>query len=73
MQWDDPKSYTEKHFPQAVEKGLLPNNGHSASLTILGDVSKTEEQLGIKSKTFENMIVDLVGHYIELLEKEKSQ
>lgn len=42
-------------------------------MTILGDVSKTEEQLGIKPKTFENMIVDLVGHYIELLEKEKSQ
>jgi len=36
------------------------------------DPSKTEEQLGIKPKTFEDMIVDLVGQYIELAEKEKS-
>jgi len=36
------------------------------------DPSKTEEQLGIKAKSFEDMIVDLVGQYVELAEKEKS-
>jgi hypothetical protein len=28
--------------------------------------------LGIKPKTFEDMVVDLVGQYIELAEKEQS-
>jgi hypothetical protein len=50
---------------------LLPNDGKSAGISLKSDVSKTEEQLGIKAKSFEEMIVDLVGQYVELAEKEK--
>ena len=61
-----------KHFPKQVESGLLPNNGAFDGAVLKSDVSKTEAQLGIKAKSFEQMMVDLVGQYVELAEKEKS-
>jgi hypothetical protein len=50
----------------------LPNNGVVPGAILKSDVSKTEEQLGIKAKSFEEMMVDLVGQYVELAEREKS-
>jgi nucleoside-diphosphate-sugar epimerase len=70
LQWEDIKVYTSKHFPQAVEKGLLPNSGSFAGFTLKSDPSRVEKVLGIKLKSFEEMSVDLVGQYVELLEKE---
>lgn len=49
---------------------MLPNSGSFAGFTLKCDASKVEKVLGIKLKSFEAMIVDLVGQYIELLEKE---
>jgi hypothetical protein len=71
FQWEDIKVYTSKHFPQAVESGLLPNSGSFAGFTLKTDPSKIEK-LGIKLKSFEDMTVDLIGQYVELLEKEKA-
>lgn len=51
---------------------MLPNNGNMDGAVLKCDVSKTEQQLGIKAKSFEDMMVDLVGQYVELAEKEKS-
>lgn len=61
-----------KHFPKQVENGLLPNNGSLNGVTLKCNPDKTEQQLGIKAKSFEDMMVDLVGQYVELSEKEKS-
>jgi hypothetical protein len=72
LQWNGSKDYVKKHFPQAVESGLLPNNGEMPSSILKVDVSKTEEQLGIKAKSYEEMIIDLIGQYIELAKKEES-
>jgi hypothetical protein len=69
FQWEDIKVYTSKHFPQAVESGLLPNSGTFAGFTLKTDPSKIEN-LGIKLKSYEDMTVDLIGQYVELLEKE---
>jgi nucleoside-diphosphate-sugar epimerase len=71
FQWEDIKVYTSKHFPQAVESGLLPNSGSFAGFTLKTDPSKIEK-LGIKLKSFEDMTVDLIGQYVELLEKERA-
>lgn len=49
----------------------MPNNGSMDGVSLKCNVDKTEQQLGIKAKSFENMIVDLVGQYVELAEKEK--
>lgn len=70
MQWEDIKVYTKKNFPQEVEKGLLPNSGFFSGFTLKCDSSKVEKVLGIKLKSFQDMIVDLVGQYVELLKNE---
>lgn len=64
------KDYVQKHFPDAVKEGLIPNNGSTASALIKTDPSKTEQVLGIKPKSFEEMTMDLVGQYVELLTKQ---
>lgn len=56
-----------------MNEGLIPNDGSTPDAIIKLDPSKTKEVLGIKFKTFEEMIVDLVGQYLELLRKEKGQ
>lgn len=63
--------FAKKHFPEAVESGLLPNNASFPSITIKNDPSKTEKVLGIKARSFEDMMVDILGQYVELSEKEK--
>jgi len=71
LQWDDTTRVTKERFPEAIEKGLLPNDGKTVGISLKSDVSKTEKVLGIKAKTFEQMITDLIGQYVELAEKEK--
>jgi len=63
----------QKHFPEAVREGLIPNDGTTVSASIKTDPSKTEKVLGIKPKMFEEMTVDLVGQYIEISKKEAGQ
>jgi hypothetical protein len=63
----------QKHFSKAVNEGLIPNDGSTPDALIKLDSSKAKEVLGIELKTFEEMIVDLVGQYLELLRKEKGQ
>lgn len=67
--WDDAKEIVAKHFPDAVQKGLLPNNGMQAGAYAYSDIRKTEEAFG-KLKSFEDIVVSVAGHYLELLEKE---
>jgi len=35
------------------------------------DTNKTQETFGLKLATFEESVVGVVGHYLELLEKER--
>jgi len=69
-EWEDIKVYASKNFPDAVKKGLLPNNGSFPGFTLKSDPSKIEKVMGIKLKSYEDMAVDLVGQYVGLLEKE---
>jgi len=71
MQWDDAKEYVKKHFPNAVDKGLLPNSGSQLTTSAKADNSKTQQILGIKLQSYESMVVSVVGHYLQVLEKEK--
>jgi nucleoside-diphosphate-sugar epimerase len=63
--WDDAKSIVASHFPDAVKQGLLPNNGSQATAFIKVDVKKTEDAFG-KLKNFEEIIVSIAEHYLEL-------
>jgi hypothetical protein len=53
-----------------VTQGLLPNNGSIPSSAVRLDTSKTKTILGIKPKTFEEQVVSVVDHYLEVLETE---
>jgi nucleoside-diphosphate-sugar epimerase len=56
-----------KKFPEAVKKGLIPNNGYQASTMKHADASKTEKVFGFEFKDFESQVESVVGHYVELL------
>ncbi|OAP63508.1 hypothetical protein AYL99_02735 [Fonsecaea erecta] len=66
VKWDDAIDIVKRHFPEAVEKGVFPLGGSQTSLPMPFDASKTEEVFGIKFKNFEEQIVSLAGHYIEV-------
>ena len=61
-----------KHFPDAVKKGIFPDNLTLGSIVAKLDVSKTEETFGHKHASLEETIVPVFEHYLELLEKENA-
>ncbi|EXJ74211.1 uncharacterized protein A1O5_02506 [Cladophialophora psammophila CBS 110553] len=69
IKWDDTIDIVKNHFPTAVEKGVFPLGGSQTSLPMPFDASKTENILGIKFKDFEEQVVSLAGHYIEVVAK----
>lgn len=71
MEWEQAKEFAKKHFPDAVERGLLPCKGTRETGKAWLDNSKTREGLGIQFKDFEEMVVEVVGHYLEVLEQAK--
>ena len=72
-EWDDINKIVKKEFPEAVKSGLLPNSGSMATVVAKLDTKKTEEVFGFKHKSFEELVVEVVGQYLELVEKEKKK
>ncbi|KAL8839134.1 MAG: hypothetical protein Q9205_004333 [Flavoplaca limonia] len=71
IKWDDAKEIVKRRFPEAVEKGLLPLQGSSATRDSKVDGSKAERVFGLKYKDFEEQIVSIVGQYLEAVERTK--
>ncbi|KAK4497944.1 hypothetical protein PRZ48_010600 [Zasmidium cellare] len=71
MEWNDTNEIVKRRFPKQVEKGIFPANGHSNSAIVKLNASKTEKVFGFKHASFEECVVGVCGHYLELLEKEK--
>jgi nucleoside-diphosphate-sugar epimerase len=71
MQWNDAKEFVKKHFPDAVQKGLLPNNGSAPTSSGKADNSKTKQLLGIDLQGYETMVISVIGHYLEVLKMEE--
>lgn len=68
--WDDAKDIVAKHFPEAVKDGLLPNNGSVPHMEVHFDIAKTEDTFG-KLKPFEEVVISVAEHYLELHAKER--
>jgi len=68
--WGESIDVVKKHFPEAVKDGRLPVNGSQPTKRLLFDSSRTEEVLGIKFRNYEEQVIDVTKHYLELLEKE---
>ena len=64
--WDDSIDIVKKHFSAEVASGLFPLGGSVKSIPMPFDTSRTEEFFGIKFKSFEEMVKDAVGQYVEL-------
>ena len=68
--WDDGIEIVKRRFPEAVKDGRLPANGSQPTKKIRFDTSRTERVLGIKFQSFEDALVSVTEHYLELLEKQ---
>ena len=71
--WDEALAVVKRRFPEAVKDGRLPNNGRRDSTFPMYDTSETERALGMKFQSYEDMVVDVAQHYLELLEKEQKE
>jgi len=67
-QWEKTNEIVARLFPEAIEKGIVPNDGHFGSLVNHVDSSKTEKTFGWTLQDFESQVKSVVGHYIELIE-----
>lgn len=72
--WEDAFNIVKKHFPEAVEKGILPLGGsHVLQKKPKYDCHKTEEVMGFKFQSFEAQVVSLVSWYLEVVQKKQAQ
>ena len=69
--WHDVWPIVEKHFPEEVKSGLFKNDGAYSDITVKMDVSKTEQTFGFKHANLEDVVVSVLGHFVELSKKEK--
>ncbi|KAK4695546.1 hypothetical protein P7C71_g2223, partial [Lecanoromycetidae sp. Uapishka_2] len=67
--WADSTEIVKKRFPEAVKDGRLPADGTQPTRTVLYDTSETEKVLGIIFRSYEEQVVSVTEHYLELLEK----
>ncbi|KAK3072315.1 hypothetical protein LTR53_007048 [Teratosphaeriaceae sp. CCFEE 6253] len=67
--WQDSLEIVKKHFPEEVANGTLPANGTAPTVVNKVDVSKTERTFGFVHKNYEEQVVGVVGHYLELKKK----
>ena len=71
--WDRSIEIVKRRFPEAVKDGRLPASGRQPTKKILYDTSRTEKVLGIKFASYEDAVVSVTEHYLELLEKESGK
>ncbi|KAL2694810.1 hypothetical protein Neosp_001397 [[Neocosmospora] mangrovei] len=70
VNWEDTIPIAKKHFPKAFASGLFKEGSPQHTLPIRWDSSKTRDVLGIELTTYEVMVKEVVGQYLELAEKE---
>ena len=55
------------NFPNTVKKGILRNNEKSLPNSIKLDAHRTEEVFGFKFKSYEEQVLSVTRHYLELV------
>jgi nucleoside-diphosphate-sugar epimerase len=70
-QFNDAWNIVEKHFPKAVADGVF-TQGNQATVPVNWNAHETEVDLGFNFKTYDDMVVDVAGQYLELSGKEKA-
>lgn len=69
--WSASIDIVKKHFPQAVADGVFKFEAVEKLVTYKTQVdsTKAEKLFGFKAKRFEEQVVSVVSHYLELLGK----
>lgn len=67
MAWNDVCEVTKRLFPEQVAKGLLPCTADVPSKPVAVSKQRTESTFGIELRGLDDMVVDLVGQYLELV------
>lgn len=65
--WEECLDVVAKNFQDAVQSGVLSNDGKIATLPVKIDASNTEKTLGIRFRPFDEQVKSVVGHYLELV------
>ena len=65
--WSDAIDIVNRNFPEAVKKGILPNNGSTPTRRTKIDSSRTEKVFGIKLLSYEEQVKSVVKQYLTLL------
>lgn len=65
--WEEAKEIVDRNFPEAVKKGILPNDGPAKTKRTKTDASRTEEVFGFKFLSYEEQVKSVVKQYLTLL------
>jgi len=65
--WEDAIEIVNRNFPEAVKKGILPNNGVASTKRTRVDSSRTEKVFGFKFQSYEEQVKSVVKQYLALV------
>lgn len=65
--WEEAIDIVNRNFPEAVKKGILPNNGPAKTKRTKVDSSRTEKVFGFKFQSYEEQVKSVVKQYLGLL------
>lgn len=65
--WEEAIKIVNRNFPEAVKKGLLPNNGVATTKRTKVDASRTEKVFGFKFQSYEEQVKSVVKQYLGLV------
>jgi len=54
--WEEAIEIVSRNFPEAVKKGVLPNNGTAATKRTKVDCTRTEKVFGFKFQSYEEQV-----------------
>ncbi|RFU79576.1 nadp-binding domain-containing [Trichoderma arundinaceum] len=69
VDWNDSFEIVKKHFPKAYADGVFKFESIPRPVNVQAwvDSTKAEKALGFKFRPYEDQVVDVVGHYLELI------
>lgn len=70
--WVDALEIVKRRFPKAVESGVLPADGDTPSKATSVDTAETQKLAGMKFRSYEDQVVSVTEHYLELVGAEKA-
>ncbi|TVY80476.1 putative uncharacterized oxidoreductase [Lachnellula suecica] len=65
--WEEAIEIVNRNFPEAVKKGVLPNNGTASTKRTKIDSSRTEKVFGFKFQSYEEQVKSVVKQYLTLV------